>query len=126
MKSKAQQFVDYLQPKVPVVYRPEIGVGRGFKFVVSDVGECLLANTSIVFSSQEALALRDWLTDTFDESPADPIEEYVEPVMVEVWAVKSSKSGKLICSGGTKSQYVQDYKGCPVKIVKLREVTDEV
>ena len=66
MKSKAQEFVEYLQPKVITVIRPSIKINDRIMFVVNDAGDCLLSKSSIVFSPQDALALRDWLTDTFD------------------------------------------------------------
>ena len=79
MKSKAQQFVEYLQPKTTVIYRPAIRVNvneNAYMFVVNDGGDCQINNTSIVFSPQDALALRDWLTDTFD-TPKVPKKQSV-------------------------------------------------
>ena len=57
-KSKAQQYADYNKIVVPV--RPEFG---DTAYVYQD-GDLYLATAKL--SPEGALALRDWLTDTFD------------------------------------------------------------
>lgn len=71
MKSKAQEFYDEVNGKTPTTPRFWINAGtesaRQIAYVQSYTSEptCYLAG-ALTLTVKQALELRDWLTDTFD------------------------------------------------------------
>lgn len=60
LKSKAQQYVDIINNTLPPKF---IFKGKVYAFVHKDGGSTLVGGD---YSQEFLLALRDWLTDTFD------------------------------------------------------------
>lgn len=64
MKSKAQQYADALKIK-PIQPTFSVVPGMPDDVWVTSLGECTIAIRGTI-TQEQTLALRDWLTDTFD------------------------------------------------------------
>ena len=65
MKSKAQEYAEWCSIPPRIISKPELRTKKGWLIAtVSDVGELQLR--ADIYTALDAIALRDWLTDTFD------------------------------------------------------------